>query len=150
MDNEKNAAAVELSNAQRASELQTQGGTDLETTRLDRPADLDRPGGDVVGYEKKEWGPLTTIPAEENVPAPLDPSGEDPFIPGTAATPRDFDANQMLDDKGEDARDRIRRDDPTGDNGPTYEAHQGTNLTDDGGTTDPHNNLTHGNSGLER
>lgn len=129
---------------------QMQGGTDLDTTRMDRPADLDRPGEDMVGADKKEWGALTTIPAEQDTPAPFDPSGDDPFVPGTAEAPRDFDANRMLDEKNEQARREIKKQDPMGDNGPSYEAHQGTNVKSDGGTTDDHNNLTHGNSGLER
>lgn len=150
MDNKQSAAASELTRSQRASEDQLQGGTDLDTTRMDRPADLERPGDDMIGSDKKEWGALTTLPGEQGTSAPFDPSGDDPFIPGTAETPRDFDANQMLDDKAEQARNDLRKTDPTGDEGPSYEAHQGTNLKPDGGTTDDHNNLTHDTSGLER
>lgn len=69
----------------------------------------------------------------------LDPSGDDPFIPNT---PELSDG-----DDGGEAKVNKRKD-PTGEKGPAYEKNQGKTDTPAGGTSDPHNNLTHDSSGL--
>jgi len=141
----KKRAANDLDQAQRAQETQLQGGTDFDTTDLDRPSDLERPGGDLIGSENGEYGPLTVVPVEKNLPGPMDPSGEDPFVPGTAEATDDFDADAL-----ESPRDRKahRAAHQKGAEGPSYEAHQGNKQDDHGGSIDPNTALTESDSGL--
>ena len=130
MEDMKKATIGELDPAQRAKEVQLQGGTDLDTTELEKPAGLERTRDDLVRDEDREYGPGDS-------PTTDDPSAEDPFVPGTGEAPEDFDPDSLLSDAEKHLRDQLRKTDPRGENGPTYEAHQGTNPRQDGGSTDP-------------
>ncbi len=144
---DKKQAANDLDQGQRAKEIQTQGGTDFETTDLDRPSDLERPGGDLIGSDKGEYGPLTVVEAEMDLPGPMDPSGDDPFVPGTAEAKDDFDADSLTSPRDKKAQKAAHS---KGADGPSYEAHQGNKQDDHGGSTDPNNTLTESDSGFQQ
>ena len=141
MDKEKRAKKVVR------EDPQLDGGPDLDTTNLDRPSDLERPGGDLITSDDKEYGPLTVVPAEKDLPGPMDPSGSDPFIPGTAEAKDDYDPDQHMSDREKQTSERVHR---KGANGPSYEANQGTAPQNKGGSTDPNNDLTESTSGLQK
>ena len=150
MEDPKKATIGELDPAQRAKELQLQGGTDLDTTNEDKPAGLEREGDDTIRDENKEYGPLTTVPAEKDSPAAMDPSGADPFVPGTAEAPDNFDPDALLSDREIHQREELKKKDPKGKKGPTYEVGQGDNFRNDGGTTDRNSDLTEDTSGYRK
>ncbi len=132
MEDMRKATIGELDPAQRAKEVQLQGGTDLDTTDLEKPAGLERSGGDLVREEGREYGPGDSATTE-------DPSAEDPFVPGTGEAPEDLDPDALLSESEKHLREQVKKDDPRGENGPSYEVHQGTNPRQDGGSTDPGN-----------
>jgi hypothetical protein len=135
--------------AKQPQERQLEGGTDLDTTSLDGPSDLSRSGGDQIETKKHEHGPLTVVPAEEEMSAPMDPTADDPFVPGTGEAKDDFDPDSLLSDREKRTIKEVHKKDSKGENGPTYEAHQGTADQTKGGSTDPNNSLTEDTSGLQ-
>lgn len=149
-DNENPPADQRPSGGKTGSEdvrgASSRGGADFETTDLDRPADLSRPGGDLVGSENREFGPTSLNPSVAEMDAPTDPTGDDPFIPGAGEASDDLDSADLLSDREKEWRDEVRESDPEGLEGPTYEAQQGMSDAH-GGSTDPHNDLTHDSSG---
>lgn len=144
MEDAKKATMAELDPAQRAKEVQMQGGTDLDTTDQDKPAGLERSGNDLIGEEDGEHGP------GDGVLTGGDPTAEDPFVPGTGEAPDNFDPDSLLSDREKHGRDTLKAQDPKGENGPTYEVHQGTNFTSDGGSVDRNDSLTEETSGNQR
>lgn len=150
MEDPRKATVGELDNAQRTKDRQMQGGTDLDTTQQDKPAGLEREKDDLIRDEDQEYGPLTTVPAEKDSPNAMDPSGEDPFVPGTAEGPENFDPEALMSDREKQIRDEEKHEDPRGTRGPTYEVGQGTNFRGNGGTTDPNSDLTEDTSGYQR
>lgn len=129
------------SELKRSKERQLDGGPDFDTTHLDRPSDLDRPGGDTIG-EFEEHGPLTIVPVEKNLPGPMDPRGDDPFVPGTAEAPDNFDADALRSREIHSRASSKKRK-----QAPTYEANQGNLKEDHGGSVDPNDDLTEDTSG---
>jgi hypothetical protein len=79
-------------------------------------------------------------------PAPIDPSGDDPYVAGTRPEPGGEEP-PALTERERQAIEMAKRD-PTGDDGPTYERNQDPEDTS-GGSTDPHNTLGHADSGDE-
>jgi hypothetical protein len=148
MDDARKATIGELDRVQRSKELQLQGGTDLDTTYQDKPAGLERSEDYLIQSEKEEHGPLVA-PPERATQDSMDPSAADPFVPGTAEAPKNFDPEMLRSEREKHMRKHLRKSDPKGENGPTYEAHQGTNFRGDGGSTDPNSDLTEDTSGLQ-
>lgn len=130
MDDMRKATIGELDPAQRAREVQLQGGTDLDTTEMEKPAGLERTQVDLIRDENREYGPGDSATTG-------DPTAEDPFVPGTGEAPEDFDPDALLSESEKHLREQIKKSDPRGENGPTYEVHQGTNPRADGGSVDP-------------
>jgi hypothetical protein len=76
-----------------------------------------------------------------------DPSADDPFFAG--APPRSGGAEpEPLDEREKEAIEMAKHD-PEGEKGPSYERNQGVVDSPAGGSTDPHNTLSHADSGDE-
>jgi hypothetical protein len=75
-----------------------------------------------------------------------DPSADDPFVPGAPPTPGGEEPPPPT-DREKQALEYAKKD-PSGEEGPSYERNQDPEDTT-GGSTDPHNTLTHADSGNE-
>lgn len=76
-------------------------------------------------------------------PANPYPTGDDPFV-----SPNSPDDVPVVADEVEAEVAEIQREDPVGEDGPTYERNQGPADRNDGGTTDSHNTMTSSDTGL--
>jgi hypothetical protein len=79
-------------------------------------------------------------------PPTPDPTAEDPYVPGAPEAPGGEEPSAPT--EGEKQALDYAKKDPTGENGPSYERNQDPEDTT-GGSTDPHNTLTHADSGNE-
>jgi hypothetical protein len=122
-----------------AKDPNLQGGPDIDTTHLDGPSSLTREKGDLIGDDLREREPHVLSESVLIEQDSVDPSGDDPFVPNTPE----------LSGGNDQAEARVqRRNDPTGEKGPTYERSQGEADAPSGGSSNPHNSLTHDSSGL--
>jgi hypothetical protein len=128
---------------------QLDGGPDLDTTNLDGPRGYESHAQSLVGEDRGEHGPEDSMTDPIDLSAPNDPTGDDPFVPGTGEARDDFDPDSLLSSKEKHNRQVVHAQDPKGDKGPTYEVHQGTAPQQLGGSTDPNSRLTEETSGLQ-
>ena len=106
-----------------AKDPNLQGGPDIDTTHLDRPAALQREGEDMIGEDRKEWDELVLSDEVLAGPGVIDPSGNDPFIPNTSELQEDAHAGRQTSERDRETARKQRRD-PTGERGPGYEKAQ--------------------------
>lgn len=107
------------------------------------------PDLDTAIDESPRHGSTTNArPADERSGAPFPtsgdtPTGDDPYVAGADDVAGGVEPTPL--DPKEQRAAQMAKQDPTGENGPTYERHD----NESGGSTDPHNSLGLTDSGLE-
>lgn len=91
---------------------------------------------------------MSEDPGNRNPIAPVresDPTADDPFVPGAPARTGGVEPAKL--DEREREAVKMAHEDPEGLAGPSYEQNQGGPDSPPGGSSDPHNTLSHTDSG---